>query len=88
MKGCAIDGCERRSVARGLCNMHSRRMVRTGDPLKGGRDEIRKVPEAAIRMVRDPGLRRGGVALIARQFNVTIPALVKARQYITYKDVT
>jgi hypothetical protein len=33
MKICYLEGCEKRSVSRGLCDMHRTRLKRYGDPL-------------------------------------------------------
>lgn len=34
---CKIDGCERQSKTKGLCIRHYHRLIRYGDPLKGGK---------------------------------------------------
>lgn len=33
---CAVEGCERRVLARGFCNSHYKRLMRHGDPQGGG----------------------------------------------------
>lgn len=38
---CTIDGCEKLATrANDLCHMHYDRLLRTGDPLKGGKNEL------------------------------------------------
>lgn len=39
---CAIEGCDRKSKARGLCAAHYRRLQVHGDPLGGGRSLARR----------------------------------------------
>lgn len=35
-KNCTIDGCASARIARGLCRAHYKRLMKYGDPLKGG----------------------------------------------------
>lgn len=46
VKPCAIDGCKKRHIARGWCQMHYQRWKKHGNPL-GGRTQYRD-PEAAF----------------------------------------
>lgn len=42
---CSIDGCTRRTKARGWCNRHWLRWSRHGDPLAGGAQQVHGTPE-------------------------------------------
>ena len=38
---CSVEGCEKRAVTRGYCDMHYRRWRKYGDPLSGARSVIK-----------------------------------------------
>lgn len=46
MTKCCIDGCEKTSVAKGMCITHYQRLRRNGSPVKGASKQLRgKTPE-------------------------------------------
>lgn len=47
-RGCSIEGCDRRHMAKGWCNIHYKRWWKWGDPMQAGRVRVSNIGPCSV----------------------------------------